>query len=213
MERHGVVADNVRPSLREEQKVLTRNRVLDAAVTAFGEKPFADSTMDDIARAAGVTRATVYAHFAGGKNEILRALVTRMYHSADKAYAEFAASGEWNRAGVRDWLDALAVCWREMAPTIRVLTTVGSAVIRDSDQVGGQYLEAHARYLAMFAGDLRRWPDTSAAEAEQRVMMMVLQVESFLTIWLTGGWQPETADPLDLLTDTVCHLLAPALHD
>jgi hypothetical protein len=40
--------------------------------------------------------------------------------------------------------------------------------------------------------------------------MAVLQVESVLTVWATGAW-PAAGEPLDLLADTVCHLLAPAL--
>ena len=42
-----------RLSLRDEQKNLTRRRVLDAAVAVFAEKSFIDATMEDIARAAG----------------------------------------------------------------------------------------------------------------------------------------------------------------
>jgi hypothetical protein len=43
--------------------------------------------------------------------------------------------------------------------------------------------------------------------------MAVLQVESFLSIWIAGGWSLETDDPFDLLTDAICHLLGPALRD
>jgi hypothetical protein len=49
-------------------------------------------------------------------------------------------------------------------------------------------------------------------EARQRVLMAVLQVEAVLTVAATGAW-PDFGDPLDLLTDAVCHLLAPALDD
>jgi AcrR family transcriptional regulator len=201
------------PTLREEHKVLTRNRVLDAAVAVFGGKPFVDATMDDIAKSAGVTRATVYAHFPGGKSDIIRALVERVYDSVDDVYAELTAVNRWTRAGVHAWLVVAAARWQGLAPTIRVLTTAGSSIARSSDGSGERYRTAHGRYVTMLADDVLRWPNTSEAEARQRVLMAVLQVESFLTVWVTGAWTPETADPLDLLADAVCHLLEPALHE
>jgi AcrR family transcriptional regulator len=91
-----------RPSLREEQKVLTVNRVLDAAVTVFAEKSVVGAAMDDIAKAAGVTRATVYAHFGGGKSDIIQALVTRAYAALEDSYAQLAAVETWTEAVVRD---------------------------------------------------------------------------------------------------------------
>jgi AcrR family transcriptional regulator len=200
-----------RPSLRDEHKTLTRQRVLDAAVAVFGDKPVLDATMDDIARAAGVTRATVYAHFGNGKAEIIEALVERVYDSVDAAYAELAARPVWSTAGVRDWLDRLADRWRELTPTVRVLTTPGASIARESSGAGEHYRAAHQRYVALLADDEARWPGISPAEARQRALLAVLQVESFLTVWLAGGWPVDTADPLDLLADAVTHLLRPAL--
>jgi AcrR family transcriptional regulator len=209
--QRAVAGQGTRPSLRDEQKVLTRQRVLDAAVAVFSEKAFLDATMDDIARAGGVTRATVYAHFPGGKSDMVQALVARVYESIDEAYAGLAGSGDWTRTGLRAWIEALVTRWRELTPAIRVLTTAGTSIARESTDSGDRYLAAHKRYVALLADDVRRWPHTPAPEARQRALMAVLQVESFLTLWLSGGWPVETADPLDLLTDAVCHLLAPAL--
>lgn len=86
-----------RKNLREEQKLLTHRRLLDAAVTVFTEKPFLDARMEDIAQAAGVTRVTVYAHFPG-KAEIVDALVERVYGVMGEAYADLAALPRWTRA-------------------------------------------------------------------------------------------------------------------
>jgi AcrR family transcriptional regulator len=197
-----------RLSLREEQKHLTRNRVLDAAVTVLDRKSFVATTMEDIARAAGVTRVTVYAHFPG-KIEILRALLARANGITDQVYADLAAVPAWNATTIRAWLADAAARWRAMAPTIRVLTSAGSTLAHDSSRPRDLYLASHERYVALLAGD-HRWRGTPDAEARQRSLMAILQVESFLSLWLAGGWALDTVDPLDLLTDAVCHLLAPA---
>jgi AcrR family transcriptional regulator len=52
----------------------TRDRVLKAAVTVFGERGFAQTTMLDIANQAGVASGTVYQYFSD-KADLLRCLL------------------------------------------------------------------------------------------------------------------------------------------
>lgn len=195
-----------RAALREEQKTATRHRVLDAAVRVFTTTPFVTASVGDVATAAGVTRMTVYAHFPDGKADLVRGLIDRVYAIADGLYADLAAA-DWTPATIRDWVTTAAGAWREMAPTIRVVTTAG-AIAREPR---GQYVEAHERYVALLSTG-PRWDGVPEDEARQRALMAVLQVESVLTVWATGAWLA-AGEPLELLTDAVCHLLAPALDD
>jgi AcrR family transcriptional regulator len=61
-------------SLRAAQKQMTRQLLLDRGLELFGEKGYAATTVDDIAAAAGTTRATFYLHFPS-KAELMRSLV------------------------------------------------------------------------------------------------------------------------------------------
>ncbi|MFJ3778926.1 TetR/AcrR family transcriptional regulator [Streptomyces sp. NPDC090075] len=201
-----------RKNLREEQKNLTHRRLLDAAVTVFAAKPFLDARMEDIAQAAGVTRATVYAHFPG-KAEIVDALVERVYGLMEEAYAELAALDRWSRADIRRWLDGAEAHWREMAPIRRVANVASPAALRSVGDGRAQYVEAHQRYVGLLVGHPARWRGVDPAEARQRALMAVLQTESFFSAWIAVGWPLDTADPLHLLADCLCHLLAPALEN
>ncbi|WP_028278909.1 TetR/AcrR family transcriptional regulator [Arthrobacter sp. H5] len=58
-----------RSALREEQALLTRQRVLEAAGRCFAEKGFATTTLGTIAEAAGVSVETVQIH--GPKKKLL----------------------------------------------------------------------------------------------------------------------------------------------
>ncbi len=42
----------------------TRNRILDTAVEVFNRQGVAETSLNDIAREAGVTRGAIYWHFA-----------------------------------------------------------------------------------------------------------------------------------------------------
>jgi hypothetical protein len=74
-----------------------------------------------------------------------------------------------------------------------------------------RYVDEHERYAAALAGDAERWRGVSPAQAHQRAVMAVLQSESFLTTWIAADLPLATDDPLDLLVDSLCHLLGPAL--
>lgn len=51
------------PTLIERRHEQTRAAIAEAAVALFAERGFAQTTMDDVAEAAGVSRRTAYRHF------------------------------------------------------------------------------------------------------------------------------------------------------
>lgn len=52
-----------RPTVREEQRLMTRRRIVDAAIATFASKGYTNTTIEDLVAAAGVSRATFYLHF------------------------------------------------------------------------------------------------------------------------------------------------------
>ncbi len=54
-----------------------RNRLIDAAEACFTRFGVAKTTLEDIATEAGVSRATVYRYFEGGRDEIILGVVLR----------------------------------------------------------------------------------------------------------------------------------------
>src|SRR5580704_15175839 len=53
----------------------TRVRMVDAALACLARQGLAKTTVDDIARQAGFSRATLYRTFPGGKDAIVAAVV------------------------------------------------------------------------------------------------------------------------------------------
>jgi AcrR family transcriptional regulator len=51
------------PTLNERRREQTRTAIADAAVELFIERGFAETTMEDVAEAAGVSRRTAYRYF------------------------------------------------------------------------------------------------------------------------------------------------------
>src|SRR5689334_8247508 len=68
------------------------NRLLDAAMTLFSERGFSDTTMDQIAKAAGASTKTIYARYSN-KVEILQAVVRRLVDRTVEAHRATAPLG------------------------------------------------------------------------------------------------------------------------
>ncbi|MCX7748753.1 MAG: TetR/AcrR family transcriptional regulator [Clostridia bacterium] len=51
-----------------EEAAFTKNKILDAALMIFSTKGYGETTLNEIAKAANTTRATVYHHFENKKN-------------------------------------------------------------------------------------------------------------------------------------------------
>lgn len=68
----------------KQEAAATREAVLDAALTIFGRLGYAAATLDDVAKAALVTRGAVYWHF-GSKADLYAALVAERFGRAAAA--------------------------------------------------------------------------------------------------------------------------------
>lgn len=92
--------------LRERKRRATRTAIRDAGMALFADKGFGHTTVDQIAEAADVSRATVFSYFPT-KEEIV-------FGEAGGAIDQLAArlrerpDGETTIAVVRAWLDELA---------------------------------------------------------------------------------------------------------
>src|SRR6059058_3568352 len=49
-----------------------QERVLEGALASIGRYGLARTTVDDVAQASGVSRATIYRHFPGGRDQVVK---------------------------------------------------------------------------------------------------------------------------------------------
>ena len=82
-----------RPSLRDEQKALTRRRLIDAAESVFARSGYHGASVEEIAREAGATTGALYSNFAGKEDLFLALFEERIAADVDQ-YSEIVATGE-----------------------------------------------------------------------------------------------------------------------
>ncbi|MGV2984251.1 TetR/AcrR family transcriptional regulator [Microbacterium sp. AGC85] len=110
--------------MREAQKNLTRQRLLDAAAALFTDRGYHPVTIDDIATAAGTTRPTFYAHFTS-KADVTRALWNEMVELPSRQLwddvATIVSTIPTHPELLRAWLEQLMDYWWEEGPIIVAL--------------------------------------------------------------------------------------------
>lgn len=154
---------------RAREIARTREDILEAAARAFGRSGYKSATMQDIAKEAGYTAASLYSYFSS-KEEIFRGLFERIRTEMDAVLAKPMPEG----LTLRQKLELLLRRQVEVA-------------LRHSEVVKVFHFSGEA--MASFALEGR--------ECMSRVEMMARDFENFFRAEATpeelGGWDPALA--------------------
>ena len=77
----------------KEDAALTRKMLLDAALNVFSHKGYAQATLEEVAREAGVTRGAIYWHFSN-KFEMFYAVLKELYRKAGERVTKIIDSDQ-----------------------------------------------------------------------------------------------------------------------
>jgi AcrR family transcriptional regulator len=110
----------------------TRSKLIKAARQAFAEKGYADSSMDDLTAAAGLTRGALYHHF-GGKPGLLQAVIEQIDNEMVERLSAIIADAETTWDGFIN--ESIAYIEMALEPEIQRLVLLdGPAVLGDPSQ-------------------------------------------------------------------------------
>jgi len=189
----------------------TRERILAGALTCIEREGLAATSVEDVARAAAVSRATVYRHFPGGREQLVTETVTW-------EVARFFARVEATVATEPDLASrlrlALASGHRSLeahALLHRLLRTEPEAVMTELSVATDLVLELIVAYLAdqlvaeQAAGRVRA--DLDVAEAADHLGRLYLSV-----LGAPGRWDLDDPAQVDRLVRTqfMAGVVAPA---
>ncbi|WP_223979309.1 TetR/AcrR family transcriptional regulator [Arthrobacter sp. NicSoilB8] len=160
--------------------------ILMAAERLLGEKDFADVTIDDLARGAGISRPTFYFYFAS-KQAVLLALLDQVAHEAEKRTAEVFA--DLSTAPSAAWRKAIEAFVGTFAEHRGV--SVAAAGARSSEpELAAEWATLTNRWIDATAAAIQDERDRGASPAgpEPRLLASALNLlnERVITAALTG---------------------------
>jgi AcrR family transcriptional regulator len=188
--------------LRKQQKNYTRQRLLEVSRELFVKNGTQATGIDDIARAASTSRATVYTHFSG-KQDIIRELLSEMWERTLMLSEAFDALPDVSEAGVRGWLLQVFATWDNYAESTKVVLREMPA---DAHAECQAKLQENAAALVQ---NRRKWMHFTPDEAQRRAYLLLLQLYRAMSSLYYGGWVQDREALLQTLTDFWCITLQP----
>lgn len=192
-------------SLREQQRAQTRERLMEAALTLFGDKGYVQTSVEDICAAIGASRATFYLHFKS-KRDVLVARYADWRPEWIARYRELddavMTPGNEVHKAVREWLAGWLDFWQNNRPLLRSIREAAVVEPEILAELGDPYFLADAmqRYLKSLAADQRE-------PARQGIALLeVMTAEAFEFMLMQKG-QLDHDEALSFLTDMWCERL------
>jgi AcrR family transcriptional regulator len=181
MQSTEAVKRSYRSPLREARALGTRRAIVDAAARRFAELGYVTTSVDTIASAAGVGRATVFAIF-GGKPALLKAAYDAAFGSGDertpliqRPEAQTVLAEADPRRYLRAYVSLIARIFAEVAPIHEVVRAAAHAdpeVAKVWEAIGTERLNGSRRIVGHLQerGGLR--PDLDPKQAADLVWVL-----------------------------------------
>jgi AcrR family transcriptional regulator len=176
----------------KEEAAITRERLLDAALESFHTKGYSATTLDDIARQAGITRGAIHWHF-GSKAELFNTVIRERYMQAGANFAAILAEGgtplQLLRQILIKWLTYVEEDskFRMMLEMLMLKTEVSAELAE-----GMQEKRQSNRFMIGFFADLiRKGIDSGELRADVNPEIVAIAalgtVNGVTSIWLTDS--------------------------
>jgi AcrR family transcriptional regulator len=168
-----------------------RSEILDAALAVFAERGYHVSSIDDIARAAGVSKALIYEHFTSKQQlhaNLIEVHAGELFRRISEAVEEVDVTS--GAARLEAGLDAYFVFVEERQHAWRILfrQALDPESVEVLDRIVAQVTRVVAAMIAQDPGSRVR--DETASERDQRILLlaqMLTGAAQSLANWWTAG--------------------------
>lgn len=183
-------------SLRDAQKDVTRQRLVAAATVVFARDGYVAGTIEDVAAAAGVSRATFYLHFKD-KRDVLSPLLDRLADESMKIYEDLVALGEPTPDQLQRWMSETVRYWER---NLHEVDVVQQALATDPSYAES-YLLALEKSVRIMSEHLVERRGMDQAEARLTGRLLILQLDRLCFFWIVRGM------PVEMDRDAIIELM------
>lgn len=199
-------------SLREVQKQLTRDRLVEHALELFTMNGYAATSIDEIATAAGTTRVTFYAYYPS-RVDLMKDFMGRVNVVLDRANGLDQASTavelvdvveKGELTGILSWLESRSELWPVFRPYLDVLDEA-AAVDRDVRAILRGW---HEEVISDIVRGMQLAGRFSTETRHIRGTLAFTQLDYVSTLWTHRKGEPNREHALEVLAESWYHLLS-----
>jgi AcrR family transcriptional regulator len=133
-------------SNKSPNPIVTRERILDAALDVFSQKGYHDSSVDDVVRESNTSKGAVYFHFAN-KQQLFVALVDKFANLLERRVSEAIEQETSSVARIRAALEACLETFSKYRPLAKILLVQAVGLGAIFEQKRMEVLERFARLI------------------------------------------------------------------
>jgi AcrR family transcriptional regulator len=196
---------DTKPSQRERQKELTRRRLVEAETAVFVRDGYSGSRIEDVATAAGVSRATFYLHFST-KLDVVRELMGPLRADSEEFYRAVDALGDPSWRELYDWMTTVIDYWSRN----RAAITVVNQAIGVEPALANYLVESAGASADVMTNCLSRLPPDAREAMRLRIVMFILQLARVCFCWIIQEVPFNETAALTALTDSFYTALHPS---
>ncbi|MGV9867161.1 TetR/AcrR family transcriptional regulator [Rhodococcus koreensis] len=188
-------------TLREEQKLLTRRKLVEAARTVFEQNGYANSAIDEITRRAGASRATFYLHFENKPAILLEVFRTAHLEPVLAAMDQLDTEVPLSKASIRNFINDYVGIYDGTRGVMRAWiqgeSQEGSSRKSVSDELRGAFLDVMSEKISV----IRRKAGlkVSKNDSRMRALLMFAQIERFCFYTSLRNVNVDTEKAMDLM--------------
>ncbi|MFL4477966.1 TetR/AcrR family transcriptional regulator [Paeniglutamicibacter sp. ORCA_105] len=184
-----------KPSSREAQKRLTRERLITAGEAEFRIRGYNETTAENIATSAGTSRATFYVYFKS-KAEVVLELMQRSSPDVLRAYSDLDAITKPTLRNVKAWLRSTMALW----DTRRSDFTIMEQALANDDAVTDMWISTLANSYQVMPRTFGRFTN---AKDHEKARLHLLTLQSALERMMYFAVIRRRPVKMDLLLDTL----------
>ena len=193
----------VTPTLRERTRRAVHAEITATAMRLFAENGFEATTVDQIAREAGISRRSFFHYFGSKEDLVLGDTVTLGESVRDALEARPADESAWPALRA-----AFLVLQASGMPSTDQLAL--ARLYHDVPSLRARHLEKHLRWQELLAPDIQRrlgLPDTPSPDPRALAFVAagLACLDAALAAWYESGG---AADPVQLFDDAIATIRA-----
>lgn len=196
-----------RTSHQEEQRSRTREKLLNSGITVFSVRPYFDATIDDLIRAASVSRAAFYMHF-NSKLDLAFAVFESGISSWWELFRELPTITANDYPSLRAWMARLLELYRSRRYVPRLHSELEPFEPRFQarmEALNDALIETLAATIPAFAAT--QGDGALAQRARARALLLINQLGTMCAKLASHPPSPDEDVYLDLMTEQLAVFL------